>query len=263
MTQKTIKKIHRLYGIVLSVVTVFAGICFIAACCNIYYSGKAGGASQIYTPEIVAAHFTKIAIPVYSCLTLVLGSILLNIALPLEKAKLAPEKNLTLILSRLQAKTDLDACEENLRLNIRQLAKQRKQLAALTAGLMSFGFVLFLCYACNAKHWGTNSTPSMISAMYMMLGCLAVPFALTVYTAFFCRKSTMAEIELMKKASAQAPQKAAQAPAEKAESWKMRIVPIALVALGIVLVVLGACNEGTKDILTKAVNICTECVGLG
>ena len=41
------------------------------------------------------------------------------------------------------------------------------------------------------------------------------------------------------------------------------IARIAILVIAIVLVVLGACNEGTKDILTKAVNICTECVGLG
>ena len=109
MTPETKKRIHTIYGIVLSVVAVFAGICFIAACLNIYRSGLANDATQIYTRQIVAESFSKIAIPVYACLVLVIGGMVLDLALPIEKKKVKPEKNLPLILSRLQEKTDLAA----------------------------------------------------------------------------------------------------------------------------------------------------------
>lgn len=263
MTQETKKRIHLVYGIVLSVVTVFTGICFIAACCNIYYSGVAANVSQIYTREIVAESFSKIAIPVYCCLALVIGGMILNLALPMEKPRLKPEKNLPLILSRLQEKTDLAACDEGLCKAIDKQQKLRRDLAFLTTFAQAMAYVHFWDYATDPEYWGANSTPSMVKAVLVLLIFLVIPFALAVYTAYRSRNSMAAEIELMRQASALAP-KAAETAAPKVRSNRgVNIARIAIVAVGVLLVVLGACNEGTKDILTKAVNICTECVGLG
>ena len=263
MTQETKKRIHLIYGIVLSAVTVMAGICFIAACLNIYRSGVASDAAQIYTRDIVAASFVKIAMPVYACLVLVIGGMVLNLALPLEKAKLKPEKNLPLILRKLQEKTDLNACDAQLRSAIEKQQMLRKNLVLGCAILLAGGFMLFLIYACNGSNWGANSTPSMVTAMMKMLRALAVPFLFTIYSAYQHRKSLEKETELMRQASAQAPKAAEKAAVKVRSNRAANIARIVIVAIGAALVVLGACNEGTKDILTKAVNICTECVGLG
>lgn len=263
MSKLNSKRIHLLYGIITGAAAILAGICLIAACLDIYYTGVSEGFPQIYTRQIVAESFAKIAIVVYTCLVLVLGGIILNLALPQETKKRKPEKNLPLILQRLQEKTDLSACEEALRSAVADQQKQRKLLVWICAILLGIGSVLFLGYACKGSNWGSNSTPSMVSAIYMMLGCLAVPFAFTVCTVFFCRKSMAAEIELMKQASQQAPRTAEKAPVKEANAKVTTIIRIGLIAAGVLLVILGACNEGTKDILTKAVNICTECVGLG
>lgn len=37
----------------------------------------------------------------------------------------------------------------------------------------------------------------------------------------------------------------------------------ALFALALLLVLLGVLNGGARDVLTKAVKICSECIGLG
>jgi len=36
-----------------------------------------------------------------------------------------------------------------------------------------------------------------------------------------------------------------------------------LMILSVVLIVLGIANGGLWDVLVKAINICTECIGLG
>ena len=263
MTQETKKRIHHIYGAVVSIVTVLAGICFIAACLNIYYSGVASDAAQIYTRQIVAESFGKIAVPVYLCLILVVGGWILDLALPVEKAKQAPEKNLPLILARLREKTDLEACDPALRASIAVQQKNRAQLTFTAAALLAVGGVLFLVYACNSSHWGSNSTPSMISAMYVLLGSLAIPFAFTILCAYACRKSTACEIELMRKAAAQTPKKAENAPAKALSRFLVPGIQAGILVLGLILVIVGVCNQGTVDILNKAVAICTECVGLG
>lgn len=263
MTQDLKKRIHLIYGICLSIAAIVAGICFMAACCYIYFGGLANDAPQIYTPDIVASTFAKISIPVYLCLALVIGGIILQLALPLEKAKTVPEKNLPLILSRLQAKTDLAQCDATLQADIAAERKQRRILCILCAGLLAVGSVIFLVFACNGNNWGSNSTPVMVTAMYLMIGCLAAPLALTIYAAYFNRNSIQREIEMMKQASTQAPKKA-EKPEPKAQNrFLMPGIQIVILAIGLALVILGACNQGTVDILNKAVAICTECVGLG
>ena len=41
------------------------------------------------------------------------------------------------------------------------------------------------------------------------------------------------------------------------------IIKIAVITIGIVSLIFGAIFGGFADVLTKAVNICTECIGLG
>lgn len=263
MTQQSKKTVHLIYGICLSAQAVLAGICFMAACCYIYYSGVANDAPQIYTPDIVAETFRLIAIPVYLFLALVIGGIILQLVLPLERKKVLPEKNLPLILSRLQAKTDLPLCETSLQESIRGEQNQRRLLCILSAILLSIGSVIFLVFACNGNNWGGNSTPVMVTAMYLMIGCLSMPLAFTIYTAYFNRKSLQREIDLMKMASVQAPKAAEKAEPKAPHRFLMPGIQAAMLVAGVLLVILGACNGGTVDILSKAVAICTECVGLG
>jgi hypothetical protein len=71
------------------------------------------------------------------------------------------------------------------------------------------------------------------------------------------------EIELMKQASAQAPKKAEKPEPKAQKRFLMPGIQVAILVIGLALVILGACNQGTIDILNKAVAICTECVGLG
>ncbi len=75
------------------------------------------------------------------------------------------------------------------------------------------------------------------------------------------------------KAAKRAEKKAAralrkQSKAEKGRSPKARaarvwLVRIGLCAVGIIFVVTGVMNGGMKDVLLKAINICTQCIGLG
>ena len=263
MTPETKKRIHLAYGIVVSAVSILAGICLIAACLNIYQSGLANDATQIYTRQIVAESFAKIAVPVYSCLVLVIGGMILNMALPIEKKKVKPEKNLPLILQKLQEKTDFDSCNESIRSDIQAQHKLRKNGILSCGILLVGGFILFLIYACKPSNWAANSTPSMVNAMQKMLSCMAVPFLVTILTGYLCRNSMKKEIELMRQAAAQAPKAVEKSTPKAHGNRSTNILRFAILAVGVLLVILGACNEGTADILTKAVNICTECVGLG
>jgi len=52
-------------------------------------------------------------------------------------------------------------------------------------------------------------------------------------------------------------------PAVETETQRTNALRAALLALAVGLIVHGALNGSMRDVLVKAINVCTECVGLG
>ena len=59
------------------------------------------------------------------------------------------------------------------------------------------------------------------------------------------------------------PRPAVIPPAEKKPSRYLAAARLVLLGAAVALVALGVTNGGAHDVLVKAVNICTECIGLG
>lgn len=256
MTNQRANQLRRLYGILLSIVIVAAGLCLMAACYRIYTTGDG-----TFSREIVAAHFAGIALPVYLCLVMVILGFLLDIFLSGSKSKETIEKNYTLILQRLHAKTDLSQCADDLRSAVLKEQKARKCHKIVSIVLLAVGSILFLIYALNGSNYHQREiTDSLIAAMYLMIPCMAVPFGYAVFSAYFSRASILREIELLKQAGAnRSPVPAAEIKISKAGL----IARWAILGIAAVILIYGYFAGGTADVLTKAINICTECVGLG
>ena len=253
MTKKTV---HTVYGIVLSVSAVIAGICLMVACYGIYTSGD-----KPFTHQSVAAAFSQIAVPVYICLALVIGGFILDIFLPSEKEKRKVQKQYPLILANLHKKADLDLCEGKLRTAILAEQKKRKTQLFISLGILAACSVVFLVYALIPSHFHQSEiNTSMVNAMWWLLPCLAIPFGYAVFAAYYSNKSIQKEIELVKLAPRAVGAKPAPAPGKKSVLPCLRW---GLLAVGIAILVYGYFAGGTADVMTKAINICTECVGLG
>ena len=256
MTNQSSSRIRRVYGILLSLALVAAGICLMVQCFRIYTS-----AEGIFSREIVAQYFSPIAIPVWLCLVLVILGFALDAFLPAEKKRIPVEKNYVLILEKLHEKTDLDRCSDDLRDAVIREQKRRRQLKYTTFFLLCMGAVEFFSYALKADAFHQHEiNASMIQAMACLVPCVAIPFGCAVFAAYQNKASIRREIELLKQADAprtapvEAPKKAALSPV---------LLRWAFLAVAVGILVYGYVSGGTADVLTKAINICTECVGLG
>lgn len=277
MTTEQRKRIHLIYGTLVSVVTVIAGICFIVSCVGIYHSGD-----EPYSREVVAEAFSRIAIPVYLCLTLVIGGFLLNLVLPLDKEKIKGGRSDAFLLGRLHAGTDLSLSDAALRESVEKEQKSRRLHVLISAALLVIGSVIFLSYALNFEHFHpTEINASMINAMKLLIPCLAVPFAYIVFTTHYNRKSIRRELDLVRQANSGGAKKNTAGPAKTADTTPsaddagtdspsndrseklIRTVRCALLIAGLGLMILGIATGGMADVLAKAINICTECIGLG
>ena len=247
------KNIHFVYSVILSAVIVLAGLCLIAASLHIYFAGE-----HIYTRQIVAEHFSMIAIPVYLCLALVLGGFLLELAFPREKKRPSPAAQQAMVLKNLQKRRVLEDGEQDVIAAICNEQRLRRRNTSIGWLLLVLGTIVFLSYGCNGANFHSNQiTGSMIRAMWVMLPCLAIPFAWALFAAHHAKGSLSREIELWKKVPT------GEVKAEDGKTDRTNLIRGVLVAAALLLIVVGIFSDGTADVLTKAINICTECVGLG
>lgn len=258
MTKESIQKFRSLFRILLSIVIILAGVCLMAACLGIYHSGD-----QPFSRESVAAAFGPISLPVYLCLGMVVFAFMLELLLPHTAEKTVPARQTGLILQRLQEKTDLNLCGEALRSAVLAQRSRRRLHKRIGMVLLVVCSVVFLSYGTNPHNFHQSQiNDSMVKAMYWFVPCCLIPFGYGIFTAYFCRSSMEKEIALLKTAPKESKVSGnTQSVADTGK--KLTILRNVLLVIGIVILVYGYFAGGTADVLTKAVNICTECVGLG
>lgn len=256
MNKEALSKLRTPVRIALSISLMVAGLCLCAGCVGIYRSGD-----QPFSRAAVAAAFRPISLPVYLCLGLLLLSVILELALPCPAEKKTPVRQTRMLLHRLQERTDLNLCDETLRKEVLSLRADRQLFDRIGWVVLVISSVLFLTYGMNpANFHSTHINDSMIRAMYWLIPCAVVPFIYGIFTALRNLRSMKAEIELLKSA----PKESKIAP-PKPRNVKKKLLYLrtALVVIALVCLIGGFFAGGTADVLTKAVNICTECVGLG
>jgi hypothetical protein len=251
------QKIHYIYSIFLSILLTVAGLCLMVACVGIYNAGD-----QPFSREAVATAFHRIAIPVYLCLGGVIVSFLLNLLLPEKRPPLLPVKNDPHILNRLHQRVDLTQCDEYMQQTFRAFPKKRRIHQTVSGILLGLGSVIFLCYALNSGNYHDSQiNGSMIRAVKRLLICMGIPFLYSLFTAYYCRASIRAELKLLK--TIQPTRTPPRFPAAAPQPGICRFVPYGILAVAVIFLLLGLFTGGTADVMTKAINICTECVGLG
>ena len=284
---KTRGRIHLVYGIVLTVLILAVGVCFALSALSIYRSG----ASSPYTPESIAAHFAPMAPLVYVTLAGIVGGVILAWTVPrrdlvargseddpldviverYRRGLYRPVKDPATILKRMLSRVDEGELSPACRASLEKERRLRRTLgisaAVLSAGAMVPAFV----WCCNMDHFSINWLSEDIkTAALFVIPCAAVALGVLVGSTLLRQASILRETALVKAAMAERKGKTALVQREMAEEkdllsnprilWGVRI---AVLAVGILFVVLGVINGGMDDVLGKAIRICTECIGLG
>ena len=255
MTPKILNRIQRIYAISITAITILAGICMMGACLGIYLSGD-----RPYSPEAVSAAFSNIAVVVYLCLAMILMGFVLELILPKEKKSLQLTRQHKTILARLYATKDLEqsSSETATKLSLTRSCYRIWQvitISGLTIGAMAYGIYLVR----SDRFTLEDINGSVIRATMALACCMSLPFACAV-TGHYRRVCLMErEIAILKKLPARSAPLSTTATAPLPLLWPRVLILTAAVAL----IVYGFLNGGTADVLVKAINICTECVGLG
>ncbi len=255
MTNNKVLLARRIYNILHSISIIVAGIFLMAGCLSIYTLGD-----QPYSRQVVAETFTKIAVPVYLCLALTIISFIWDFIIPSKSEKEKKFIPYSHILNRLNTKKDLSNCDEAVLNTIYKERKNRKLHTIIRTIIICISGAVFLAYALNSNNYETDINASVIKAMLVLIPCMIVPFIYSVFTAYHNEKSLKKEIELMKKAPSK---ENAEEIEVKNDKRVVHVVRYGLLFIGVGILLYGYLAGGTADVLTKAINICTECIGLG
>ena len=254
MNQEKKKRLYTAYSAVLSVAIVVVGLLLMAACLQIYLSGG----EQIYTPEKVAVAFGRIAVPVYICLGLILVGFVLHFALRQGTDKAPKIKNPAMQLRRMLLTRDSKQADPEKQASLRRLRRSRRILLAICIVLCAAWFILFASFALiNSTFYpdAADATKYVISLMRPFTTCTVLSLGWALVTTYLSRQNMEKQIALYK----QCPPLAQ--PKKAGRSWL--VVRLGLLVVAVFLIVFGLISGGWQDVLTKAINICTECVGLG
>lgn len=262
------EKVRRIYAIVLSVLIVATSIALICVAADIYYSGK--GTDLIYSPVIVADRLKKLAIP----LLIVIAAIIAGALFPLYevKAKRSSEETLRKLQRRMPKEGEgeefASAQQAYRKMKITKIAVWCSGIAVALAGSITV-----LVYLCIAEHFaGNDFTAHILNLVKVAIPCTVVALGVFIAASYvngYCSKKQVEAIKTMIRFGSKevelpielkALDKVNKVASHDITLWVVRGV---VFALAVVFIILGILNGGARDVLVKAINICTECIGIG
>ena len=169
MSQEKLRKLHLIYGIVLSAIIIITGICFIVSCVDIYRSGN-----RPFTYESINEHFMAIVVPVILCIVGIIGGMVISF-FPLEKPKIKGIIDTGVTLNRIQTYKN---CHGDVGDKIRKEHQFRKNSIKFLVWVNLICLTISLIYTLNKNNFPAEDiNAEMISAMLFVIPCAIICLA--------------------------------------------------------------------------------------
>lgn len=269
------KNIRLYYGIFLSVFTGVVGLLFVIQAVRILAAG--GWVQGAYTREIVGKMLFPVSIPFFIWIAAIIAGFVLSVVYPYaprRSVKVSERTTRNRLLKRLP-----EGSGEEYESGLKRVRGEKKSRTIV------FFACLAVCLACgiasavyvfNRKHFtGVVINDAMLNMLINVGPWLLVAFACCIGATLFEKYSLNREINALKTliannkgnpvVAANAPQNATVAKIKGVLHSRYTVWGVrgAVAVFGVTFVILGILNEGVRDVLIKAINICTECIGLG
>lgn len=257
MPQDKVKKIHLVYGIVASVLIVALGVALIVACRGIYTSGP-----RPYTREAIGGKLRDMSVLLYLNLAAIVGGIVLNIALPLPRAKTKAVRDELVTMQKLAAQAGIPSADETSAIEKQQ--RLRWLYPVLTAGIFGGLAARPAFYLLDRGNFpGADPTAEILAAALVVLPPVLIGLLLCFFCSLLVKKCILKETEIYKQIIAGGNKVSPAATADTEKPVLLKTVRFAVLAVALIFIVVGIFNGSANDVLTKAIKICTECIGLG
>ena len=277
MTRKKSQSVRIVYGVYLTVWTIAVAVLFIIEIWALFRATDV----HPYSVETVSAHFAEIAAPFWVWIAMVIGGGLLAWAFPDEEETPKAFVSVGKTLARLKGRLPQNA--EGM-VEVKRENAMRKVVWAVTIVLCAVSSVAAWKYLMDKEYVVTFMTEfyqshaeaeKMVKIVPWLFAALCTCAGASLYQSYSLKK----ELALVKQMVADSArrgekpavkeekngvlQKVAKKLAVLGSERAKNITRLVLCVGGIVLVVIGIYNGGMASILEKAINICTQCIGLG
>lgn len=248
----------KIINIIITAISIIAGLVSSIMILNIYYSGK-GGEDNIYTVSSISAR----AVGFYISLALFIIAIGLSVFLHFkykEKRFMAKSDDIEIynLLIRRKDITSLEDDEQN-----KILSNNKKITISLIITIaLSVALIIFpICYLCNPNNFDANGN---LIAQAISLAAHTLPFLTIIYifwiVFYYYRLHIVKDsLALIRKAKG----KEEVVKDKKKEKVIVNVLRGVIFVVAVTFIILGIVNKEVNDVLLKAINICTECIGLG
>lgn len=250
------KTLNKIFSISITVQTILMGVFFILQILRIYY-----GNNSTFTRSICKQYLLQILPIIIIWLILVVFSSIYfqnkknnDIAKITNIAKLT---NLEIICPDYQNNMD----SEYILLKTEKQRRKKGLIICLIITLICS--IMGLMYLVNPKHFvssGNLIEQAIQMSIHLLPWCIIAFASFIIYT-YYEEKSAKKSLDIIKtiiKANGKKQNKII-----KNNDKKIKILQTSITILAIVLIVIGAVNGEYNSVLHKAINICTECIGLG
>ena len=274
MSERVKKNVKTAYKWLLSLWTVGVGIAFILQVVSIYQSTP----QNPYTTERIESAFQKISLVFWVWLMLIIGGEVLFAVFPEGTGKVKGYIQVKTLLLKMERRLPIDS-------DFSKIKKQRVfrlvlGLVCLALCLVSFVVSLFILLDTSytpkfkgdffASHGG--AADRLLLVMPWVIAAFLSAVAVSVlYSVSEKEELELMKAELLKNVKNKTDKRQVKSFSDKIyekfpilKSDKLLLgVRVGLGVVGVVFVVLGIANGGMADVLAKAVEICTQCIGLG
>lgn len=245
-------KIYRILKIVCAVATLFLLAALALQCVSMYVVG-AESADPAFTADKVAA--ALVAYVPYCILYVFFVVATVFVGRKIKYREKLPglfsDNRLRLAKKRF-SQLPVEAMKEE---------KLRRRIMVIYLLIISACVLPCILYMTDAANFESWELEGVISQLVMSLvPWIVAVFIFSVVASILSSKSMEREIEILKRLNSVSEEKTAETVTKEQRLMLPRIL---IITASLVLIFLGIMNGGSKDVFIKAINICTECIGLG
>ncbi len=252
--------VEKVIAIATTVLVILLGIAFIICTAHLYFTGG----EDPYSRERVGGYLLTL-MPL-SIITV--GHVIAGIVIKIIRARNDDEptaRTQSELLESFGSRYAPDAFGGETGVIIAKERNNRKIFKFIAYALSALIFVFVLVYFCFlAEFTVDNLNADVVAAFVVTLPLCAIAVGIHVPRIYLAESSCKRELEAMK---SYIKENGAPATVNKdkptAKLDYMIVVKAAVVCIAVTFIILGVVNGGMKDVLAKAVKICTECIGLG
>lgn len=254
------KLIDMLFLIIVSAQTILMSVLFIVQILRIYYDNNA-----IFTREICKEYILQI-LPV-----IIIWIVIIIVSFIYSHIKKNPDKNIAKItnivklnnLERVCPKFDGEL-EEAYSL-LKKENKKRKIALYINIVISILCSIMGLCYLLNVKHFKSDGDLAFqaVQMFIHLFPWVIITFISMIGYVLYEEYSAKKSIESIKFIIKNKGKKNNNLKYDKRKNLIMKIARLSITIIAVALIIHGVFNGGANDVLQKAINICTECIGLG